>query len=99
MMDLVHSTNSHAAGYKRYGLDMNRNHHHESPQHNAYWQWQHSDGSSSEGFYQQSSIFNANHWDVNKPLQQDACGVDVQSSPYLTKHVSEWNDSCFRYSK
>jgi hypothetical protein len=98
MMDMMHSTNSHAAGYKRYGLDLNRNHD-ESSQHNAYWQWQHSDGSSSEGFHQQSSIFNANHWDVNRPLQPDACSVDMQPSPYFTKHVPEWNDTCFRYSK
>uniref|UniRef100_A0A2S2QH40 Protein atonal n=1 Tax=Sipha flava TaxID=143950 RepID=A0A2S2QH40_9HEMI len=95
MMDMMHSTNSHAAGYKRYGLDLNRNHD-ESSQHNAYWQWQHSDGSSSEGFHQQSSIFNANHWDVNRPLQPDACSVDMQPSPYFTKHVPEWNDTCFR---
>jgi len=97
-MDLVHSTNTHAADYMHYGLDFNRNYHHESPsQHNTYWQWQHSDGSSSDGFHQQS-ILNTNYsWDASSPAQQDyADGGGLQSPPFRPKSAPEWNNPYFR---
>jgi len=96
-MDLVHSTNSHTTDYSQYSLDLNKNDHESPSQHNAYWQWQHSDGSSSDGFHQQI-IYNANQWDTRSLLQQDNCTIrGMQSPPFRPKSAPEsWNRPYFR---
>lgn len=93
----MHLTNKHTAEYKHYGLDWNKINHHQTPsQHNAYWQWQHSDGSSSDGIYQQN-VFNLNQWDASSPPQPEHAFGNLQSPPYRPKSVSEWNHPYFRY--
>lgn len=108
-MDLAHSINSHTADYRQYSLqDLNRNNHynhHNLSQHNVYWQWQHSDGSSSDGFHQ-PSIFNANHWDSSSPPHQDAACTTTNTNitvddllpypSYRTKSITEWNHPYLR---
>lgn len=88
-MDLVHSTTAHAADYRHYGLDLNRNHYHRhESQHNAYWQWQHSDGSSSDGFHQQS-INNGNQWDASSPPQPKIhCAFGGPQSPLFRPKIA-----------
>lgn len=95
-MDLVHLTNTHSADFRHYGLDWNRNYQPPSSQHNTYWQWQHSDGSSSDGFHQQS-VFNSNQWDASSPPQPEHSFGDLQSSTFRPKSGSEWNHPYFRY--
>lgn len=97
-MDLLHSNNAHV-DYSPYGHGLNKNHAEQS-QHNTYWHWQHSDG-SSEGFpqyhhQQQQSIFNASHWHSSPPPSDDA-GFALLSPPSRPNSAPEWNSTYFRY--
>lgn len=104
-MDMVHSTNTLSTDYRHYSLALNLNdskNHHQSSQHHTYWQWQHSDGSSSEGLHQQS-VINVNHWDTDNspPPQRDVGSLNGPQSPlYLwSTRTTKWDNSYLRYGR
>lgn len=109
-MDLMrHSTNTHGSSdfAHHYGpLDFNGNHHHDHhghglEHHNAYWQWQHSDGSSSDGFghhRRPAQIHSANDRHILHRWDAASDGRPPQAGPAQQQDADEFTTGLLHQS-